>query len=155
MVILLIQVLCFSVGMSIFLLFYFKDLFFLQEGSFNLARQRQVQGYSPGLWVPSRSTRLAHTLSLALGPRAWWKITGMWTKDRNGPDLEPRGEDPSYPPAGPAYPPPPLYTAVPPFPPAPACPRMPPTALDSSVLQEVASAKLPPLGLPHPTLKHI
>lgn len=46
-----------------------------------------------------------------------------------------------------------LYPPSPP--PPPACPRMPPTALDSSVLQEVASAKLPPLGLPHPTLKHI
>lgn len=33
----------------------------------------------------------------------------------------------------------------------PTLPRMPPTALDSSFLQEVASAKLPPSGLPHPT----
>lgn len=151
MVILLIQVLCFLLECLSFFLFYFKDLF-LQEGSFNLARQRQVQEcllFLQSSRVPSRSTRLTHTLSLALGPRAWWKITGMWTKDRNGPDLEPRGEVPSCPSAGPAYPQPPPYTAAPPYP--PTLPRMPPTALDSSFLQEVASAKLPPSGLPHPT----
>lgn len=142
--------------MSIFFLFYFKDLF-LQEGSFNLTRQRQVQGclcsFSRALGAISIHQARPHPL-LGPGPQSLvedrWKITDMWTKDRNGPDLEPRGAVPSCPPAGPAYPHP-LPTLLPPPTPPPTRPGMPPTAPDSSVLQEVASAKLPPSGLPHPT----
>lgn len=105
---------CWNVYLSSF---YFKDLF-LQEGSFNLARQRQVRGILQGSGCHLRSTRLAHTLSLALGPRAWWKMS-MYGQRMNGPDLEPRGEDPSYPPAEPAYPHPLSTLLAPPSPPQP------------------------------------
>ena len=45
-VILLIQVLCFSVGMSIFLLFYFKDLFFSTGRIFQLGKAEAGTGVS-------------------------------------------------------------------------------------------------------------
>ena len=124
--ILLIQVLCSSVGMSIFFLCYFKALF-LQEESLNLTRQRQEQGclcsFSRALGAISIHQAHPHPF-LGPGPQSLvedrWKITDMWTKDRNGPDLEPRGEVPSCPPAGPAYPHP-LPTLLPPPQPAPGC----------------------------------
>ena len=112
--------------MSIFFLCYFKALF-LQEESLNLTRQRQEQGclcsFSRALGAISIHQAHPHPF-LGPGPQSLvedrWKITDMWTKDRNGPDLEPRGEVPSCPPAGPAYPHP-LPTLLPPPQPAPGC----------------------------------
>lgn len=155
--VIIIHILCFSIGRSFFLL-TFKSSFYRKDFSTLQGRGRLCVGgqclcsFSRALGAISIHQALPHPF-FGPGPRAWWKITGMWTKDRNGPDLEQRGKVHPHPHpgqhAGPAFPPPCRPPPPPPPPPQPGQGCHLQTLIHHSFRKWLLPSCLP-AGLPHP-----